>query len=151
MKKSQLRRFVKEELKGYSKYLDKPTQGLTQDTLEKILTRIAKSGYEEEDTNESTINPVDRITLDIPLFIRLLEYAKEDAQTDMDLHDVAERAIKLGSVGGVALSMDDYNALVQGEEVEEGKKKGVDGKACWKGYRYAGTKDGKDNCVKVKK
>ena len=29
------------------------------------------------------------------------------------------------------------------------KKKGADGKACWKGYRYAGTKKGKDNCVKV--
>ena len=29
------------------------------------------------------------------------------------------------------------------------KKKGVDGKACWKGYRHAGTKDGKDKCVKV--
>jgi hypothetical protein len=29
------------------------------------------------------------------------------------------------------------------------KKKGADGKACWKGYRYAGTKGGKDKCVKV--
>jgi len=31
------------------------------------------------------------------------------------------------------------------------KKKGVDGKACWKGYKYAGTKNGKDKCVKVKR
>ena len=30
------------------------------------------------------------------------------------------------------------------------KIKGVDGKACWKGYRYAGTKNGKDKCVKIK-
>lgn len=29
------------------------------------------------------------------------------------------------------------------------KKKGIDGKACWKGYRYAGTENGKDKCVKV--
>ena len=29
------------------------------------------------------------------------------------------------------------------------KIKGADGKACWKGYRYAGTEDGKDKCVKV--
>ena len=27
------------------------------------------------------------------------------------------------------------------------KKKGSDGKACWDGYRYAGTKGGKDKCV----
>lgn len=37
-----------------------------------------------------------------------------------------------------------------------GKKKGVDGKACWDGYRHAGTtttKSGKkkDKCVKVKR
>ena len=31
------------------------------------------------------------------------------------------------------------------------KIKGADGKACWKGYKYAGTKNGKDKCVKVKK
>lgn len=37
------------------------------------------------------------------------------------------------------------------EEAENsGKKKGADGKACWEGYRYAGTKNGKDKCVKVK-
>ena len=31
----------------------------------------------------------------------------------------------------------------------EEKKKGADGKACWDGYRYAGTEKGKDKCVKV--
>lgn len=31
----------------------------------------------------------------------------------------------------------------------ENKIKGADGKACWDGYRYNGTKDGKDSCVKV--
>ena len=33
--------------------------------------------------------------------------------------------------------------------VDEAKKKGADGKACWDGYRYSGTKNGKDSCVKV--
>jgi hypothetical protein len=33
--------------------------------------------------------------------------------------------------------------------VAEDKIKGVDGKACWKGYRYNGTENGKDKCVKV--
>jgi hypothetical protein len=32
----------------------------------------------------------------------------------------------------------------------EEKIKGADGKACWDGYRYAGTEDGKDKCVPVK-
>ena len=30
---------------------------------------------------------------------------------------------------------------------DDGKEQGSDGKACWKGYRYAGTEDGKDKCV----
>jgi len=33
---------------------------------------------------------------------------------------------------------------------ENDKIKGADGKACWKGYRYAGTEKGKDKCVPVK-
>jgi hypothetical protein len=32
---------------------------------------------------------------------------------------------------------------------ETDKKKGADGKACWKGYKYAGTKNGKDKCVPI--
>lgn len=36
------------------------------------------------------------------------------------------------------------------KEVLAEKKKGVNGKACWKGYRYGGTKNGKDVCIKVK-
>ena len=30
---------------------------------------------------------------------------------------------------------------------KEGKEQGADGKACWRGYRFAGTVDGKDKCV----
>jgi hypothetical protein len=37
------------------------------------------------------------------------------------------------------------------EEAQSGgKKKGADGSACWEGYRYAGTENGKDKCIKVK-
>jgi hypothetical protein len=39
--------------------------------------------------------------------------------------------------------------LPRPKNVGEEKKKGADGKACWKGYRYNGTKDGVDSCVKV--
>jgi len=36
-------------------------------------------------------------------------------------------------------------------ELEETEKiKGKDGKGCWKGYRYAGTENGKDKCIPVK-
>jgi len=63
------------------------------------------------------MNPQDTITVDVPLFIRLLEYAREDAKTDMDLHNVAENIIDLSEEGQV-LSMDDYNAIVGTSEEE---------------------------------
>ena len=50
----------------------------------------------------------DNVTLTVPLFIRMLEYAKEDAKTDMDLHKATERLI---AVGGVA-DMDSYDKIV---------------------------------------
>jgi hypothetical protein len=61
------------------------------------------------------MNPRDIIKVDVPLFIRLLEYAREDAKTDMDLHDIAENIIRLSETGGV-LSMKDYNAIVGSTE-----------------------------------
>jgi hypothetical protein len=63
------------------------------------------------------MNPKDTIKVDVPLFIRLLEYAREDAKTDMDLHNVAENIIDL-SEEGEALTMDDYNAIVGTTEEE---------------------------------
>jgi hypothetical protein len=54
---------------------------------------------------------VDTITMDVPLFIRMLEYSREDAAEDMDLHDVTEKAIALNKEKSI-LSMDDYDAIV---------------------------------------
>lgn len=62
-------------------------------------------------------NPTDIIKVDIPLFIRLLEYAREDAKTDMDLHKVTENAIGLSETGKI-LTMDDYDAIVKNEAKE---------------------------------
>ena len=68
------------------------------------------------------MNPKDTITVDVPLFIRLLEYAREDAKTDMDLHDVAERAINL-STEGECLGMESYDSIVgQSEQLAEMRK-----------------------------
>jgi hypothetical protein len=68
------------------------------------------------------MNPKDTITVDVPLFIRLLEYAREDAQTDMDLHNVADNIIDLSEEGEV-LTMDNYNAIVGTSEEEIAERK----------------------------
>jgi len=74
--------------------------------------------------NQTTtkMNPKDTITVDVPLFIRLLEYAREDAKTDMDLHNVAENIIDLSEEGEV-LTMDNYNAIVGTSEEEIAERK----------------------------
>lgn len=60
---------------------------------------------------EGEENPADYVQLDVPLLIRLMEYAREDAKDDMDLHSVAEKLIAMSSEGRT-LSMDDYDSIV---------------------------------------
>jgi hypothetical protein len=62
-------------------------------------------------------NAQDVVSVDVPLLIRLLEYAREDAKTDMDLHSVAERLIAL-SQEGATLTMQDYDTICNTKETD---------------------------------
>lgn len=92
----------------------------------------------EQGVAEGT-DSIDTITMDVPLMIRLFEYAREDAQTDMDLHDVAERLIKL-SQEGRTLTMHDYDTICPRpeQEVDEGWKDIVAGGALAAGMALGG-------------
>lgn len=64
---------------------------------------------------------VDIVQMDVPLFIRLLELAREDIKQDADIHDLTQRVIELSKEGPV--NMSNYNELVnfmkkQGNEDE---------------------------------
>jgi ribosomal protein S21 len=59
-----------------------------------------------------------------------------------------ERMRKPGSKGAPS-AQDFKDASESVTEAKKGKIKGADGKACWDGYRYNGTTNGKDDCVKV--
>ena len=54
---------------------------------------------------------MDMIKLDVPLFIRLLELAREDVKQDADLHDVAEIVTRLSANGPV--TMDQYPEIIK--------------------------------------
>lgn len=56
----------------------------------------------------------DRVMLDIPFLIRLLEFAREDAKTDMELHKVVQKLISIRNKG--VLTMDDYDFVVKLKE-----------------------------------
>lgn len=63
-------------------------------------------------------NPKDVVSMDVPLMIRLLEYAREDAKTDMDLHNVSEKLIEL-SASGQTLTMAQYEEIVSSKDSGE--------------------------------
>jgi hypothetical protein len=67
---------------------------------------------------EPTHNTTDTITVDVPLFIRLLEFAREDSKSDLDLHVITENAVAL-SQGGHTLTMDNYNDVVKDANKED--------------------------------
>jgi hypothetical protein len=72
---------------------------------------------DSKDKNEE--NKIDVIIMDVPLYIRMLEYAREDAKTDMDLHITTENILNLLKTNKV-LTMDNYNDIVY---CKENKKK----------------------------
>jgi hypothetical protein len=84
--------------------------------LEQQSTKLQEAG-----------NPIDVVTLDVPLLIRIMEYAREDAKTDMDLHNVAQHMIEL-SKSSQTLSMNDYEHIIgqQGSEEPAKTDEGLD-------------------------
>ena len=86
-----------------------------------------KRDHQHDELNEET-DEVDTITVDIPLMIRLLELAREDVKTDMELHKITERLIEIRGKG--MLSMEDYDFIANGkakikeEVLDESPKEG---------------------------
>ena len=66
-----------------------------------------ENDYEDEIENEEDV-----IKLNVPLMIRLLEYAREDANHDVDLHVIAENLVDLSEEGDV-LEMKHYPEIVK--------------------------------------
>jgi predicted RNA binding protein YcfA (HicA-like mRNA interferase family) len=72
---------------------------------------------EEKKAVKEEVDEKDTVTLDIPLMIRIVEYAREDAKTDMDLHRIVENLINLRHEG--VLTMDHYEQIVNIKKIKE--------------------------------
>ncbi len=57
---------------------------------------------------EALLKADDSIEMTVPLFLRLMEYAREGATDDIVLHRIAERAVKANGV----LDIESYSELV---------------------------------------
>lgn len=77
---------------------------LTHNPMEKTPFR-----YKLKESIEN--NPPDILSMCVPLFLRLLEWAKEDAPDDVALHVATENIVKLASQGKT-LRIGDYESIV---------------------------------------
>jgi hypothetical protein len=64
--------------------------------------------WKNDHLNEA-VDKRDTVVLDIPLLIRILELAREDIKSDVDLHRVVERLIQIRKKG--VLTMTDYKMI----------------------------------------
>lgn len=71
-----------------------------------------------KDFIKEELDKKDTVTFDIPLLIRILEYSREDLKSDVELHKMVERLLKMRNKG--PLSMDDYNQIVKKRINEDG-------------------------------
>ena len=69
------------------------------------------SGNENLDIPGDEMQKADSITLDVPLFLKLLEAAREEIKSDEPLHVLAEKVIAL-SQDGETLDMSDYGSIM---------------------------------------
>ena len=67
-------------------------------------------GDEDPTDDASNGDEVDTVSMDVPLLLRVLEFAREEVEDDMVLHDVVERLVAMSKNG--PLSMDDYESIV---------------------------------------
>ena len=86
------------------------------DAKELATTKLDAKELDTEELDES-FNPEDIININVPLLLRLFEYARNDAKTDMDLHTIAERLIAPNQEGRT-LTMQDYNTICNTKETD---------------------------------
>ena len=125
---------LKDELAYYKQKKDTKRIDMTKKDLADVKAELEKRRAKRGSMNEASEgDAVDTITMDIPLFLRMLEFAREDASEDMDLHDVTEKANLLTKDRGI-LSMNDYNEIVgASEEITEAFSKEYDDDPALKG------------------
>jgi hypothetical protein len=119
MQKDKIKEMVKSALmkpmEGKKSDMDGDGDIDSKDYLLKRDAAIKKAMAMKEETN-----PMDVVAMDVPLLIRMMEFAREDAKADLDLHNIAEKAIALSGEGRT-LTMSDYGTIFGGmnENIEE--------------------------------
>ena len=100
-------------------YYGKKAKSKLQESLENFESDYPEmeefASIEIEPVNEPACepckNPEDCVCMNVPLVMRVLEFAKESNLSDEDLHKLVQKAVEL-CANGCCLSMDNYDELV---------------------------------------
>ena len=97
-------------LQDVQKYIIKEANSAAQQAA--IAINMKKRGKKPKH-NEGVMeaDATDTVTMDIPLLLRVMEYAREDAKEDVDLHSAVENMVKL-SKNHNFLCMENYDEIV---------------------------------------
>lgn len=95
---------------------EEETEGGEEDNTKVHESKSDVKNFDDFITEKNVnLDSIDKISMDVPLFIRILEYAREDSKTDMDLHVVTENILKLLK-NCDNLTMEDYNKILPNEK-----------------------------------
>lgn len=85
---------------------DESTKSIQNGHVVKTHTNGGYAGEREEVRNKLglTEDTTDTVCMDVPFLIRVMEFAKEDAKTDQDLHFAAEKMIAASKNGTLTMS-----------------------------------------------
>ena len=125
----------KPKIRKYTKMLPDGTKVARYEVLDYMGRRVTGQGTEGFDDLKNAkefyyrnrdrlvepleeTNATDTVKMDVPLLLRVMEFAKEDAKTDMDLHKVTEKLVELGKTGQT-LTMQDYEQAVAAIEQQK--------------------------------
>ena len=76
-----------------------------RDVLDNFRNEYQAGAFSDSDAN------LTKISLDMSLFIRLLEYSREDIEDDVEIHQIAENAERLCDEVDI-LTMKHYDQLI---------------------------------------
>lgn len=127
-------------------------------TDSKVASKYADSEQRssEKEDKKSRGRHIHGMTDSVELEGDLVDEAKNDSYLETDMNNRQKNNAKAvkdmkktkAHADMVKAASRHFEEFTTEAKNKEGKEQGADGKACWKGYRYAGTEKGKDKCVK---
>lgn len=96
---------------------------MKRELIKELIKNSLQSKIKTKRLNEDDKNDI--ISMDVPFLIRMLEYSKEEAKDDIELHKITTNMINISNKESRALNMSDYENIVgsKKEKIEKNNKK----------------------------